>query len=157
MKGPAKQLVLAIQARAPVGKKIHKRYDSGLKRAGRGEGDVVATYKPGNLKRSFRILGKLRRMKAGVMVGPLLNGKKTDGYYAHFVEFSTNNVDGSVRQGQAFVYSAVQSVGPNIQEAIAQIVASKITTVDKLAYTTGAVLGKAPNWAKLYARAKGRE
>ena len=157
LKAPARELVSAIQARAPKGKKTHSRYNKGIRKAGKGKGKVVATYKPGNLKRSFRILGKLRPMKAGVMVGPLLGGKVTDGYYAHFVEFGAANVNGGVRPARNFVESAVQSVGPRVTQAIADIIGNRITTVDKLAYTTGAVLGKAPKWAKLYARAKGRE
>lgn len=72
----AKPLVQAVKAATPVGTKEHSRYSRGVK---------VATYKPGNLKRSMQTL-RFRRSKNAVFVGPKLGGARADGYYAHIVE-----------------------------------------------------------------------
>lgn len=72
----ARPLVQAIKAATPVGTKEHSRYSRGVK---------VATYKPGNLKRSMQTL-RFRRAKNAVFVGPKLGGVRADGYYAHTVE-----------------------------------------------------------------------
>jgi HK97 gp10 family phage protein len=76
----AKPVLSNLQANTPVGSKTHKRYS---------RGSVVATYKPGNLKKSIKIL-RFQRSKTAVFVGPAV-GKKTqnDGYYARFVNFGT--------------------------------------------------------------------
>lgn len=94
----AKPLVDAAQTSAPVGINVHYRYKGngkGKKRSGKGHGTIVATYKPGNLKGSIQVLKKLRKSK-NVFVGPAVNkGKvfgptKSDGYYAHMVEYGTS-------------------------------------------------------------------
>lgn len=72
----AKPLVQAVKAATPVGTKEHSRYSKGVK---------VATYKPGNLKRSMQTL-RFRKSKNAVFVGPKLGGVRVDGYYAHIVE-----------------------------------------------------------------------
>ena len=72
----AKPLLQAIKAATPVGTKEHSRYSRGVK---------VATYKPGNLKRSMQTL-RFRRATNAVFVGPKLGGARADGYYAHIVE-----------------------------------------------------------------------
>jgi HK97 gp10 family phage protein len=80
----AKPLIEEIQRRAPVSDEPHKRYLSG---------QVVATYYPGNLKRSIKTL--IFRRSAAVFVGPKMSqdskgefrSSKTDGYYAHLLEF----------------------------------------------------------------------
>lgn len=72
----SKPLVQAVKAATPVGTKEHSRYSKGVK---------VATYKPGNLKRSMQVL-RFRRAKNAVFVGPKLGGVRVDGYYAHIVE-----------------------------------------------------------------------
>jgi hypothetical protein len=77
----------------------HYRYKKllpGKKRAPKGKGNIVATYKKGNLKKSIKILS-FGRDKKGVYVGPKFAGRgngggvfgqnrtKVDGYYAHMV------------------------------------------------------------------------
>lgn len=101
----AKPLIAEIQARAPVSNEEHDRYLGGK---------VVATYKPGNLRRSIKAL-TFRRSSA-VFVGPKLNkggstgtfsGNRTDGYYAHWLEYGTIN-----QMPQPFFRPAVQTAGP---------------------------------------------
>lgn len=79
----------AIAGRAPISDRPHYRYK-------KGQGKV-ATYFPGNLRRSVKRL-PLRRTR-DVWVGPFLDktnaggiyssDAKVDGYYAHFVEYGT--------------------------------------------------------------------
>lgn len=105
----SKILVSAMKGRAPSGIRTHKRYSTpklvrGL-RAPKGFGKVVATYKPGNLQRSFTSL-KFRRSEA-VFVGPAVGAKRTnDGYYAHMVNFGTK-----FQPGQHFVEATVAAAG----------------------------------------------
>lgn len=87
----AAPIVSAAKANAPQSNEPHHRYKDGRK---------VATYYPGNLRRSIRVL-PLRRTKSAVLIGPKLarssggpaegdfRGQKVDGWYAHFVEFGT--------------------------------------------------------------------
>ncbi len=89
LKKAAKPIRVAIKSKVKVGNKPHKRYDK--------NGKHVATYYPGNLKRSIRILN-LKRSK-DVFIGPRLasaknphgefRGNKVDGYYGHMVEYGT--------------------------------------------------------------------
>ena len=94
----AAPLVEEIQFRAPVSEETHYRYSSGNKlvgsiRAPKGFGNIVATYTPGNLERSFQIF-KFRRSSA-IFVGPkgargaggVFSGQKTDGFYGFWQEF----------------------------------------------------------------------
>lgn len=75
----AKPLVVRAKANIPKAAKPVHRYKNGK---------IVATYKPGNLRRSIRVL-PLRRTKA-VFVGPVTGGnRKIDGYYGHFMELGT--------------------------------------------------------------------
>ena len=69
-------------------------------RAPKGKGNVIAVYKPGNLKKAIATM-TFRRDKNGVYVGArrarsqaIIQGTKAanaDGYYAHFLEFGTIN------------------------------------------------------------------
>lgn len=82
----AKPLIAEIKSRAPVSNEPHSRYLGG---------QIAATYYPGNLKRSIKTLAF--RRSAAVFVGPKMQfgdsakgefrGNKTDGYYAHLLEF----------------------------------------------------------------------
>jgi HK97 gp10 family phage protein len=95
----AKPLLQSIRSAAPRGKKAHTRI-SGFERI---------TYKPGNLKRSFRVLN-LRRAKTGVYVGAKWGGA-ADGYYAHFVNDGTINAgNGASQNAQQFVEKGLNSV-----------------------------------------------
>ena len=105
-KEAAPVLISAIQARAPESDAPHMRYSNGK---------VVATYSPGNLKRSFRAL--LFRKSQAVFVGPKLDkagsrgdfsGTRADGYYAHWMEFGA---PGAGIAPRPFVKPAVQAAG----------------------------------------------
>lgn len=115
----AKPLVEAIKAGAPVSDDEHYRYKGGR---------IFATYKPGNLKRSFRTL--TFRRSAAVFVGPKLDktgsggqfsGQRTDAYYAHMVEFGTIN-----QAPQPFVRPAAASTGPVALRIATQALKRKI-------------------------------
>jgi len=76
----AKPVVSNLQANTPVGTRTHKRYSNG---------SVVATYSPGNLKKSIKVL-RFAGSKSAVFVGPSVGKKKpNDGYYARFIQFGT--------------------------------------------------------------------
>jgi len=128
----AKPLLSAIQGRAPVSDKPHKRYrKSGSKRAPKGAGQVVATYYPGNLKRSFNVL-RFRRSKA-VFVGPKVSGnsgdfrgRRADGYYAHMVEFGTVKTS-----AQPFVRPAVSAIGGTVLRFATELFRREILTYAK--------------------------
>lgn len=111
----AEPLVQALRQGAPQSRYKHHRYSTPKLvkklRAPNGKGVRVATYGPGNLKRSMKKLA-LRRMKKGIMIGPKFakrgsatgvfnNSVRVDGYYAHFVEKGT-----SKQSGQGFIKSA---------------------------------------------------
>ena len=159
LKEAAGPLLLAIKTTAPKGYKTHNRYPKlgAGKKAAKGSGRVLATYKPGNLKRSYRIL-RFRRSKLAVFVGVKLGGK-VDGYYAHMVNNDTENVDGSTRIGSGYVERAVSSMGPAVlSDAIRRI--SKL--VNK--YWISAAFKSAPvggafesGFYSKYAKIKGRQ
>ncbi len=104
----AKPLVEEIRARAPQSPAEHYRYKDGKK---------VATYVPGNLGMSFQVL-PLRRMRS-VIVGPKAartasgrfgsSERKTDGYYAHMVEFGTIH-----QSAQPFVRPALMATSKKV-------------------------------------------
>jgi len=128
----AKPLIAEIQARAPVSNEEHDRYLGGK---------VVATYKPGNLRRSIKAL-TFRRSSA-VFVGPKLqkggstgtfSGNRTDGYYAHMVEYGTIN-----QTPQPFIRPGAAAAGP---------AALKIATTE--------LKKSIDNWAKRYSQARAR-
>ncbi|MCB0574049.1 MAG: hypothetical protein KDC61_05735 [Saprospiraceae bacterium] len=131
----------AVAGRAPRSDKPHKRYNtpkvSRSLRAPKGMGRVVATYQPGNLSKSFRVLS-FRRARFAKFVGPGFDktgaGRKPDGYYAHMVNFDTANVDGSRRSGAHFVEAAVSAAGP-----VALNIATRLMkqTVDQYARSKG--------------------
>lgn len=106
-------LVSAIKARVPQSTRKHSRYKPEFKRAGPGYGEKVATYSPGNLKRSIKTL-LFRRSKA-VFVGANLAkgavsgnfaGNRTDAYYAGMVNSGTKKM-----AGKYFVESAEVAAG----------------------------------------------
>lgn len=112
-------LISAIQARAPQSEKPHFRYDTPKLaqrlRAPNGLGKIIATYMPGNLKRSFKTL--VFRRSASIHVGPkvdkqgsggVFSGNRTDGYYAHWMEFGAPEIGLAPRP---FVRPAVSAAG----------------------------------------------
>lgn len=115
-------LASAIKGRTPVGSRIHKRYKAGRRRAAKGAGVVVATYRPGNLRKSFQVL-PLRRTKSALYVGPKY-GRTPDGYYAHMVEFGTK-----YNPSQPFVGPTVASVGPVAQRFILNALQQRVKNI----------------------------
>ena len=104
----AKPLMQSIKAFAPKGKRVH----------GRDTLTGKITYKPGNLKRSYRVF-KFRRAKVAVHVGVKLGGK-IDGYYAQFVNDGTVSAgNGSSQNAQQFVERGVSSAkGGVLRESV---------------------------------------
>lgn len=118
----ARLLVGAVQARAPVGDREHSRYRTAKVvkgvRAPKGLGTKVATYQPGNLRKSFRAL-RFRRSQA-VFVGPKLGGSP-DGYYAHFTEFGTRH-----QPAQGYVKAATAAAGQQTLEFATKLIKRRI-------------------------------
>lgn len=109
-------LISAIQAGAPVSAESHSRYKGG---------QIVATYMPGNLRRSVRTL--LFGRSSAVFVGPKLgkgkqgifSGNKVDGYYAHWMEYGAPEAGIAPRP---FIAPAVASTkGTVLRIAIAEL------------------------------------
>jgi len=134
LKGPADFLAAAIKGRTPVGERPHKRYKSGrsslFKRMPKGSGVVVATYRPGNLRKSVKTLSKLRRVKFAQIVGANTGGTN-DGYYLHFVNNDVKMSNGKIRTGRRFVESAILAAGPAAQRAVVQLLSSKLSHANK--------------------------
>lgn len=111
----AKPLIASARSKAPQSDEPHHRYLNG---------EMVATYYPGNLRRSIRAL--TFRRSGAVFVGPNLagsgwkgvfQGNKVDGYYAHMVEFGTSN-----QRPQPFMRPTAREVGPAaLKIAVAEI------------------------------------
>ena len=138
-KEAAGPLVSAIQARAPQSEKAHHRYNTSKLsksiRAPKGMGNIVATYQPGNLARSFKTM--TFRSSAAVFVGAKLAkgnnkgtfaGARTDGYYAHWVEYGApaQNVPAS-----PFVRPAVDAAGDLVLRIASDILKREIESLNK--------------------------
>lgn len=106
MRKQAKPFIDMARDLAPKAAKDVFRYSTpkilaGRLRAPKGHGKKVATYAPGNLARSIRVL-PLRRLRSGVIVGPkrsgrgsgtgVFVGRRVDGFYGHFMEFGTRSI-----------------------------------------------------------------
>lgn len=84
---PGAELVINhAKTLVPVSRKPHHRYK---------DGKLIATYFPGNLKRSLAILGHLGKITGNVFAGPKrakngttgrFSGRRVDGYYMGIVE-----------------------------------------------------------------------
>ena len=121
----AKILSTAVVIRTPVGDKVHRRYPKRVgARARKGTGKVLATYKPGNLKKSMGILN-FRRSNAA-FVGAKLGRKTFDGYYSAAVRANSKNVDGTSRQGNDYVKAAVSAVGGATLRKAVQLIGKRI-------------------------------
>jgi len=106
----ARPIVTAARNNADISEATHFRYNTsklvkGI-RAPKGKGQIVATYRPGNLKGSIKTM-RFRRSNSAVFIGPVLSRNSTgtfgptltyeggimptnarsDGYYARFVEY----------------------------------------------------------------------
>lgn len=114
----AQPMAEAMRQGAPVGSVIHVRYPKRMgARARRGEGQRIAKYLTGNLKKSFRVLD-LKRATESVVVGAKLakgggrgtfGGTKFDAYYLHWVEYGTKNM-----AAKPFVRPAIIKASPAV-------------------------------------------
>jgi len=121
----AKILESEVKVRTPVGEKNHSRYPTREgRKAGKGSGKVIATYKPGNLKKAMQRLN-FRRSPAA-FVGPQLRKENPDGYYAHMVERGT-----TTQPAQNFVRDAVQSAGPQTLRFATELIKRRIQSFGK--------------------------
>lgn len=113
----------AAESAAPRSSAPHYRYSTAKVnrniRAPKGMGNKVATYYPGNLGNSIRVL-KFPRAKSKVYVGARLakgqnpsgvfgRGARADGYYLHMVEEGTKNY-----KGRDFFVNAIKRASPRI-------------------------------------------
>lgn len=117
----ARPLVNEIKRRAPVSDGEHSRYQNG---------QIVATYRPGNLRRSFRVL-KFSRSPA-LFVGPKVGAEgAADGYYAHWQEFGAPAAGIPPRP---FVGPAEQAAGPTVLRIATSALRKKIEVTAKNLY-----------------------
>ena len=95
----AEMLRDAMRDNAPESTEPHTRYLKG-KGMPRGTGKLVATYSPGNLKRSIKVFSHMsdkRNVYVGVEIQPkgkgqgVFSGDRTDGWYAAFLEYNPGN------------------------------------------------------------------
>lgn len=99
-------IVSAIQGRAPIGTRSRTR-----------KGVV---FKPGNLRKSIRVL-PLRRTKNAVVLGPISRGRAPDGFYARFLEFGTKNM-----AAQPFIAPAVDASLPQAQRFALELLKRRV-------------------------------
>lgn len=114
LKAAAKPMVQSIKAAAPRGRKPHTRISGGER----------IVYKPGNLKRSFRVLN-FRRAKTGIYIGAKLGGA-ADGYYAHFVN------DGTIDAGQGASQNAQQFFEKGINAVKSSVLSDSVGRISRL-------------------------
>jgi len=157
----SRPIVEAARAAAPVGTKIHYRYNTpkltNLLRAPNGSGVIVATYRPGNLRDSIKAIF-FRRAANSVFIGPVrarnpkgvfgpdypftfdggtFASTRTDGFYAAWQEFGAPEIGISA---QPFMRPAAAVAGPKAVQIVQKELRRRIES-----------------FAKRYARAKGRE
>tara|TARA_R110001592_G_scaffold68626_1_gene210246 strand:+ start:5035 stop:5499 length:465 start_codon:yes stop_codon:yes gene_type:complete len=94
LKSAARPTLAAAKQLAPVGTRIRSRTSGGKK---------VATYYPGNLRKSLGILTVKDKANASIIVA-IRSGsrRKYDGYYGHMVEHGTVNSPAQPFMGPAF-------------------------------------------------------
>ena len=101
----------------------HKRYSAGK---------VIATYQPGNLRRSIKVFAT-KTMKTKLLVGPKrakgsakgeYGGSRTDPYYAHMVNYGTkvNQNFRSKGYAEATFDAAKATIRPKLITGIAGII-----------------------------------
>ena len=121
-------LVRAAKANVPESDEPHYRYKKKSKKSGKGDGDIIAVYYPGNLKKSIRT--KRLSKSSDVFVGPVTTKGRSggvygqgrvDGYYAHLVEFGTV-YQGGVGYMRRALDSTKTQVTENIIEGVKKVV-----------------------------------
>lgn len=103
-------LINAMQQRAPVGQKMHKRYNGGKE---------VARYYPGNLRKSLQELKKLKRSDR-VWVGPRKDGTRGTFGRSRFDPFYAPLVNAGTRYTRArpFIEPAAAAAEPQVRRRI---------------------------------------
>ncbi|RMH11192.1 MAG: hypothetical protein D6698_16780 [Gammaproteobacteria bacterium] len=117
-----------IRTQAPVSERVHYRYSTPKLvkniRAPKGKGVRVASYEPGNLSRSIKVLNYKR--SKDLFVGPKkakrnpqgnFAGRRADGYYAHWVEYG---VPSRGIPATPFVRPAVAAAKGAVKDAVVQ-------------------------------------
>jgi HK97 gp10 family phage protein len=99
LRSAAKPLIAAARSNVKDSSGIHKRYGKLVgKKAGKGAGSAIATYTPGNLRRSIGIIPL--RKTANIYVGPrskraasgVYSAGRYDGFYGVFIEYGTRRI-----------------------------------------------------------------
>lgn len=153
----AQLLAAAIKGRVPIGQRAtHSSYRKSLggKKAGKGKGIKGATFKAGNLRKSFRVL-RFRRSSAA-FVGPSLGRKtKADGYYASWVEFGPSHLPNYT--GRGYVAAGVAAAGATTLRLATQLLGQRIDNIIASSPRLTKKLYGSDSFFKKYAAAKGRQ
>lgn len=126
----ARPIVMAARNEAPMSKKAHKRY------GGKGSGTVLATYQPGNLKKSI-VVGASKSINPSVWIGPGSGAKRRyDGYYGHIVHYTNPRSRAkTIVPGNPFMQRAWNSTGAVSTEktraAVAKVIQKEIDRYSK--------------------------
>lgn len=124
-------LVRAAKNNIPESDEVHYRYrNNGGKKKGKGKGEIIAAYYPGNLKKGIRT--KRLKKSADVFVGPVTSnspygtfGKgRVDAYYAHLVEFGT-----AYQGGVGYMRRAFDAQKGKVAENITKLVKETILRI----------------------------
>lgn len=89
-------LIASAKSKVSVSNRPHHRYS---------EGKIVATYYPGNLKKSIAFFKSKKSTPNDLifMVAPRTGGgRKNDGWYGRFLEYGTKNMAAQPFMGPAF-------------------------------------------------------
>lgn len=115
----AQPLIDAARANIKDSTGNHNRYDSKKgKRSAKGQGKIIATYTPGNLRRSIGIIPL--RKTPNIYVGPrtkkspsgTYSGSRYDGWYGVFLEYGTRRM--SKRPFLRPAYEATKNIVLNL-------------------------------------------
>ena len=133
----------AAKATSPVYKGKsgeHHRYNTSKitnkLKAPKGMGNIVATYKSGNLKRSIKKLAARKLIRA-VMIGPkrakgntggVFSGNRTDGFYANMLEGGTKHIEADPRMENAWNKTKTQVINTAIR-GFQEVIISKTQTL----------------------------
>lgn len=103
----------AARSHVPQSSRPHHRYSGGKK---------VATYTPGNLRKSIGNITGRNRTNPTIYVGPRAGkNRKYDGYYGNFVEYGTVNAPAQPFMRPAYEQTKGQA-GPAAAKKIARYV-----------------------------------
>jgi len=105
-------IVNAAARKAPKSAEIHYYHKDGKKQA---------RFTPGHLGMSVQVIKKLKKAENAIFIGPYISGKiagtyggkRSNAYYAHFVEFGTAN-----QRAQPFMRPALDIGGPQAQKRL---------------------------------------